>query len=85
LVARDNGTTDPLGGALCLVHRYETRHHTDTETSKDTTDDKERDLHGCCLHGDTNSEDEACGDDAQSSTEIICHGGSEESTEEGAS
>ena len=38
LVARDDGTTDPLGRTLGLVHRDKARHHSDTETGEHTTD-----------------------------------------------
>jgi hypothetical protein len=37
------------------------------------------------LHGDTNAEDKATGDNTHSSTEKVCHRGSEESTNEGTS
>ncbi len=83
MVARDDGTTDPFGRALCLVHGYEARDHTDTETGKDTTDDEERNSDGSSLHGYTDAEDSASGDDTHSSTEEVCHRSSEESTEEG--
>ena len=58
LVATDDGTTDPLGGALGLIHRDQSGDQTDTETSKDTTGDEERKLSGCSLESDTEGEDE---------------------------
>ena len=57
LVATDDGTTDPFGGALGLIHRDQSGDQTDTETSKHTTDDEERKCSGCGLESDTDGED----------------------------
>ena len=58
LIETDDGTTDPLGGALGLIHRSQGGDQTDTETSNDTTDDKGR-KRGCRgLKGDADREDE---------------------------
>ena len=57
LVATDDGTTDPLGGALGLIHRDQSGDQTDTETSKDTTNIEERKRSGCCLDSNTDGED----------------------------
>ena len=57
LVATDDGTTDPLGGALGLIHRDQSGDQTDTETSKHTTNIEERKRSGCCLDSNTDGED----------------------------
>ena len=57
LVTSDDGTTDPLGGALGLIHRDQSGDQTDTETGKHTTDDEERKFSGCGLESDTEGED----------------------------
>ena len=58
LVEADDGTTDPLGSALGLIHRSQGRDHTNTETGPDTTNDKgiKRSCGG--LKGYTDREDE---------------------------
>ena len=75
LVATDDGTTDPLGGALGLIHRDQSRDQTDTDTSKHTTDDEERNASSCGLESDTDGEDETCGDDAPFSAKTVTTGG----------
>ena len=73
---------DPLGGTLGLVHGDQHGNHSDTPTGEDTTYDEKRNG-GCSgLHGDTSREDEDGEDDGPSSTEDICAGGGEESTDE---
>ena len=57
LVATYDGTTDPLGRALGLIHRDQSGDQTDTETSKHTADDEECKLSGCGLESDTDGED----------------------------
>ena len=57
LVATDDGTTDPLGRALGLIHRDQSGDQTDTETSKHTTDVEERKGGGCCLDSNADGED----------------------------
>ena len=42
LVETDDGTTDPLGRALGLIHWNQSGDQTHAETSEDTTDDEER-------------------------------------------
>ena len=46
LVETDDGTADPLGRALGLIHWNHSGDQTHAETSEDTTDDEER--NGCC-------------------------------------
>ena len=60
LVEADDSTTNPLGGALGLVHWSHGGDHFDTETGSYTTNDEWR--KGSCggLKGDTDGEDEAC-------------------------
>jgi hypothetical protein len=60
LVEADDGTTDPLGCALGLIHWSYGGDHTNTKTGPDTTNDEER--KGSCggLKGDTDREDETC-------------------------
>lgn len=58
LVACDDGTSDPLGGTLGLVHGDEGRDEADTQTSEDTADDKGRYVGGACLESDTEGKDE---------------------------
>ena len=76
---------NPFGGTFRLIHGDQHRNHSDTPTSKDTAYDEERKSGGSGLHGDASGKDEDSKDDGPSSTEEICGGGSEESTEEGAS
>ena len=59
LVETDDGTTDPLGGALGLIHRNQSGDQTHAQTSEGTTDDEER--NGCCrgLESDSDGEDQA--------------------------
>ncbi|CAG8604720.1 4149_t:CDS:2, partial [Acaulospora colombiana] len=78
----DDGTTNPLGRRLGLVHGNETRDLTDTETSKDTTGDKEGDGSGSGLHGYTSRKDDTAGDDGQPSAHDIGHGCGAERTKE---
>lgn len=44
LIETDNGATDPLGGALGLIHWSQGGDQTDPETSDDTTSDEETEL-----------------------------------------
>jgi hypothetical protein len=74
LIEADNGATDPLGGALGLVHWYYSGDQTDTKTSNDTTDDEERDGGCCCLEGDTNGEDETRSDETPFATKNVTEG-----------
>ena len=59
LVETDDGTTDPLGRALGLIHRNQSGDQTHADTSEDTADDEER--NGCCrsLESNTDGEDQA--------------------------
>lgn len=68
-----------------MVHGYEARDHTDTETGKDTTDDEEWDGDGSGLHGYTDAENDASGNDTHPTTEIVCHRSGQEGTEKGTS
>lgn len=85
LVARDDGTTDPLGRAFRLVHGDQARDHSDTETGEDTTDDEEGNSLSTHLEGNTEGEDQACRDDTPLAAEEVTHGSSQESTEESTS
>ena len=58
LVEADNGTTDPLGRALGLIHWNQGGDHTDTETGPGTADDEGSKRSGGRLNGDTDREDE---------------------------
>jgi len=60
LVETDDGTTDPLGSALGLIHWSHGRDHTNTETGPDTTNDEGRKPNCSGLKGDTDREDETC-------------------------
>ena len=44
LIETDNGATDPLGGALGLIHWSQGGDQTDPETGDDTTGDEETEL-----------------------------------------
>jgi hypothetical protein len=57
LIATDDGTTDPLGRALGLIHRDQSGDQTDAETGKHTTDDEDNKFSGCSLESDTDGED----------------------------
>ena len=58
LVETDDGTADPLGRTLGLIHWNQSGDQTHADTSEDTTDDEER--NGCCrgLESDSNGEDQ---------------------------
>jgi hypothetical protein len=58
LVEADDGTADPLGGALGLIHWNQGGDHTNTETGPDTTNDKGSKPRCGGLKGDTDREDE---------------------------
>jgi hypothetical protein len=75
LVATDDGTTDPLGGALGLIHRDQSGDQTDTEAGKHTTDDEERKVSGCGLESDTDGEDKTRSNDAPFSAKGVTTGG----------
>lgn len=57
LVETDDCATNPLGGALGLIHRDQSRNQTDAEASKDTTNGEDRDGSGRSLNSDTDGED----------------------------
>jgi hypothetical protein len=82
LVARDDGTTNPLWRRLGLIHWNEARDLTDTETRKDTTGDKERDGGGSGLHGHTSRENDTAGYDSPPSAQNVGHGCSAKRTKE---
>lgn len=85
LVARDDGTTNPLGRAFGLVHGDQARDHSNTETGEDTTDDEEWDGLSTHLEGNTEGEHQAGRDDTPLAAEEVTHGSGEESTEESTS
>jgi hypothetical protein len=58
LIEADDGTTDPLGSALGLIHWNYGGDHTNTETGPDTTDDEGRKRSCGGLKGDTDGKDE---------------------------
>ena len=80
LVAGDDGTTDPLGRALGLVHGDEDGDETDTETSEDTADNEGGPLVAAGLEGDTEREDGGGDEDTAATTEVISDPSTEEST-----
>ena len=80
LVARNDGTTDPLGRALGLVHGDEGGDETDTCTGEDTADDERGQVGSTSLECNTEAEDQAGGDDANATTEDISDGRTEQST-----
>ncbi len=80
LVPGNDGTTNPLGRALGLVHGDEGRDETDTGTGEDTADDERREIAGTGLEGNTKAEDQAGDDDTDATTEDIGDGRTEEST-----
>ena len=80
LVAGDDGTTDPLGRALGLVHGDEGGDETDTCTGEDTADDERGQVGSTSLECNTEAEDQAGGDDANATTEDISDGRTEQST-----
>jgi hypothetical protein len=57
LVKTNDSSTNPLGGTLGLVHRNQSGNQTDTDTSPDTTNDKEGNGSRGRLHADTYGED----------------------------
>jgi hypothetical protein len=59
LVKTDDGSTDPLGGALGLIHWDHCRDQPHAKTGKNSTDDEEGDACCCGLESDTDGEDEA--------------------------
>ena len=71
LVARDDGTTNPLGGTLGLVHGDEGRDETDTETGAHTADNEGGPLVAAGLEGHTEGEDEGGEEDTTATTEGI--------------
>lgn len=85
LVGTDDGTTDPLGGSLGLVHGDGSGEQTNTQTGEETTSHEEGDGGGGNLKDDTDGEDDGVEDHGEATTEDVGHGGSEESTEEGTS
>ena len=58
LVQADDGTTDPLGRALGLIHRDQGGDHTNTETGPGTTNDEGSKRSCGGLKDDTDREDE---------------------------
>jgi hypothetical protein len=58
LVETDDSTTDPLGGALRLIHRDQSGDQTHAETSKNTADDEHRNSRCRGLESDTDGEDQ---------------------------
>ena len=71
LVAGDDGTTNPFGRALGLVHGDEGRNETDTETGEDTADDEGSPLVATCLQTDTECEDEGGEENTAATTEVV--------------
>ena len=80
MVSGHDGTTDPLGRTLGLVHGDKDGHETDTETGEDTTDDEDREGVAASLHGDTETEDQTCDEDTATTTEHNREGGTEKGT-----
>ena len=85
LVPGHNGTTDPLGRTLGLVHGDEDRDEPDTETGEDTADDEGGKVASTSLEGNTEAEDEAGDDDTDATANDVSDGGAEKSTWRNAS
>lgn len=82
LVTGNNGTTDPTGGSLGLVHGNNSGKDTNTETSNDTTTDEDTKVSGSHLHDDTNAEDSKGDLHTPSTTEDIGDGSTGKGTAE---
>ena len=80
LVSGHDGTTDPLGRALGLVHGDEGGYATDTGTGKDTADNEGGEVGSTRLESDTEGENQAGEDDAKATTKNIGHGSTEKGT-----
>ena len=80
LVAGNDGTTDPLGRTLGLVHGDEGGDETDTGTGKDTADNEGGEVGSTRLESDTEGENQAGEDDAKATTKDISHGSTEKGT-----
>lgn len=83
LVAGDDGTTDLLRSDLRHVENVDGRDETDTDTSDQTTNDKERNGGRSDLENDTNGEDTAASNDGKTTTEPVGKSTGDKSTEEG--
>jgi hypothetical protein len=84
LVARHDGTTDPLGRALGLVHGDQRRDEADAETGEDTADDERGPLVAAGLEGDTEGKDERREEDTAATAEPVSDVGTRERTCGGA-
>lgn len=71
LVATDNETTDPLGTGFRLVERNGCTDHTDSESSKHTTNDKKRLRCGGSLKDDSNTEDDVGNNKTEHTTKKV--------------
>jgi len=60
LIGANDGTTNPLGSALGLIHWSYGKDQANTETGPDTTNDEGRKRSCGGLKGDTDREDETC-------------------------
>lgn len=84
LVTRDNGTSDPLRSGLGLVQRNGGGNQTNTQTSNNSTDNKQRKRVRSSLQSSTQVEDDKRGDNqTPSSTQGIVDERSTKSTNQG--
>jgi hypothetical protein len=79
LVETDDGATNPLGGALGLVHWDQSGDQTNANASKNTADDEEREGGRGCLEGDSNREDATRSNKAPFATKNVTEGSSRKS------
>jgi hypothetical protein len=83
LVGSDNGSTDPLGCSLGLVHGDQGRDQTNSVSSEETASNEQGLRCRSRLEDDTKVEDETSRDhETDATTEEVTDGGSSESTEE---
>ena len=80
LVAGDDGTTDPFGGALGLVHGDEGGDEADAETGEDTADDERGPLVAAGLESDAGGEDGGRDEDTAATADPVSDVGTREST-----
>jgi len=83
LVARDDGTTDLAGSNLGHVENDDGRDESDTETGDKTSSNNQTQTRvGSDLENDTDGEDDAAGNDGQTTSKVVGQVTSDDGTEE---
>ena len=80
LIPANDRTTDPLGGALGLVHGDKHGDEANAKASEEATGNEGGKVARTSLKGDTEGEDDAGGHDAEAATEDVSGGSPTKST-----